>query len=111
MLRGEVVTFEIEGGAAGTDPLGSPVAGEPRRVDVEDVLVATGDASDASSSTRVGGADIALTIYVPKAYRGEMPSRVRARGSWYRVAGRPQAWPDDCPTRWNVVMELEANDG
>lgn len=111
VIRGEAVTLLFEQPGT-TDPFGNPTPGEPRKLDVDGVLVAPGASSDVVESNRPDGVRVALTLHMPKAYDGGAFDGAIVRGKQYRSVGAPLVWTEsNTPTRWNMQQEMEAVDG
>lgn len=111
VIRGERVTLLFEQPGT-TDPFGNPTPGEPRKLDVDGVLVAPGASSDVVESNRPDGVRVALTLHLPKTYADGAFDGAVVRGKQYRSVGAPLVWTEsNTPTQWNMQQEMEAVDG
>ena len=114
MVSGTTVTVELRRHVA-RDSFGNDVVAYEPPVDVDDVLVQPGSNDDLDSS-RPEGVKVALTLHFPKTWTGRMRgARVTLGGRWegtYSVIGDPVPYMEsNCPTRWNMPVEVEAVDG
>ena len=86
---------------------------EETTTEIEGVLVNVGRTSDLFIE-RPNGDLVAYTIALPKdvdiSLRGAKVSIHGVAGS-FNVIGNPQPQIANCPTRWNMVAELERADG
>lgn len=77
------------------------------------VLVCPGATSDLADAMRPNGDRIAYTLAFPKGYSGGSlrGARVTVAGEDFEVQGDPRPVPVNCPTRWNMSVEVVAVDG
>lgn len=80
-----------------------------------DVLVQPGSCKDLDA-TRPEGVRVALTLHFPKTWTESLRrAKVELGGRYegeYRVVGDPRPYMDaNCPTPWNMPVEVEAVDG
>lgn len=110
-MRGETVIVELAV-ETGRDSHNDPVR-EHEPLEVPNVLVQPGSASDVSDGNRDGDL-LAYTLMWPKAYGGPVLDglRVQVRGEWLRVVGSPRPYdPSICPTDWNMAVQAVSADG
>lgn len=110
LIRGEAVT--VVRPRETRDHLGEPVASEPSREEVGNVVVAPGPTSDLDAS-RPEGVKVAYTLCFPKSYGGSIKGcSVEVRGKAFAVIGDPQRYTEaNTPGDWNMTAEVEAVDG
>ena len=100
------------------DALGNDIVAYATPVDVTDVLIQPGPCADLDAA-RPEGVTVAFTLHFPKTWAGgdlrgaqvTLPSPW-AWGNPYRVVGKPEPWmAENCPTPWNMPVEVSATDG
>ncbi|ACV22572.1 Uncharacterised protein [Slackia heliotrinireducens] len=114
MIRGATVAVELRDWSA-TDRLGNHVEAYAPPEPVTGVLVAPGATADMDAG-RPEGVRVALTLHFPKTWSGDLRgAKVTLGGPWagtYRVVGEPHPYMDEnCPTPWNMPVEVERHDG
>lgn len=104
-MNGETVIIEnrVE---VGKDDFNCPIY-KPEEQEVHDVLVAPRTGDDKFESTRSDSVEVKYTLYFPKAFTGLVDNlRINVRGEWLNVIGAPRRFENNCPTRWNMVVEV-----
>lgn len=97
------------------DRLGNPSITYSEPVTVRNVLVAPSTTNDMEAA-RPEGVTVALTLHFPRTFSGSLRGcRVELPAPYlgtYRVIGDPRPYMDaNCPTAWNMPVEVEAADG
>lgn len=111
-LHGESITLlsRVQDGA---DAFNTPVWRTESET-VTDVLVAPGGQSNSSDGLRPDGVTVAFTLCFPRAwaYRSLKGASVLIDGRAYRVIGDPRPLDGGLtPTRWNMQVEVKAEEG
>ncbi|RBP98671.1 hypothetical protein CRD60_00935 [Bifidobacterium aemilianum] len=78
------------------------------------VLIAPGSQSNSDESTDPDGVQVAYTLYMPRQwpYRSLKGARVTIGGHEYTVVGDPRPYrPGTSPTRWNLVVQVQGDQG
>jgi hypothetical protein len=96
----------------GTDAYGAPTYGDVETEEVSGVVVTPGATSDLDA-TRPEGVRVALTVHMPRGYRGALKgAQIEVHGRVYSVVGDPQPYEaGNTPGPWYLPVECEAVDG
>lgn len=110
-MKGEIVTVEVVQPGK-EDEFGEVITEVVELVEVENVLVKPGSAEDIRESMR-DGERVAYTLYWPKSAPMKLDNfRILVRNEWTSVIGAPRAFDTEvCPTDWNMVVEVELQNG
>ena len=114
MISGETVNVMLRVRDA-RDSFGNDVEEWADPEDVSGVLVVPGGCEELAP-TRPEGVRVALTLHFPKTWAKRMRgAKVALTGRWagtYRVIGDPVPYMDaNCPSPWDMPVEVEAVDG
>lgn len=105
-MKGEKVTI-ITKQAVSKDILGNVVFAETEE-QVDNVLVAPGEAADVIDDMRPDGTEVHYTLYFPKTFKGHLETgEIIVRGERLQVVGHPDRFDvGNCPTEWNMVVKV-----
>jgi len=116
MIRGVTVSVELRQRGA-RDEFGNDVESYGPPVEVDDVLVEGGAASELDA-TRPEGVKVAYTLRFPKAWtdpmrgaRVELPAPFDWGNPYTAIGALTLLIDANVPGRWNGVLEVEATDG
>ena len=114
MISGRTVSVQLRDRTA-RDDFGNDVEAYETPIDVGNVLVQPGACEDLDAA-RPEGVRVSLTLHFPKTWTGDLRgAKVTLDGRWagdYMVVGDPKPYDDaNCPTPWDMPVEVEAVDG
>lgn len=114
MISGVTVTV-LRPNTSGVDRFNNPIAAEPPRETVSNVLVVPGATEDLAAS-RPEGVSVAYTLHFPKSYTSDLEGcSVELPQPWsgvYAVVGKPGRYIlKNTPTAWDMAVEVGAAHG